>query len=255
MADRWPDVSLRVFEALFTPWRRRRLHRIHMAGVPAGGRIDMPLLIVANHTSWWDGFVILAVRRRLRPRGPFRAVVSETELRRHPVLGWIGGVPLQPGSPGSALRAFRGLRRLRVARPDLSVLFFPQGRIWPSHRRPLGFQRGVTTLSRLLAPVVVLPVGLHYEPLTHARPSAFVSVGPIVVVPAGGPGAGAAGLDRAVAAELDRILAFLARHGEDAPRLWPGPWSPLPDPEPGTGEGLPFPPRLQPVPRGEPTNA
>ena len=65
---------------------------------------------------------------------------------------------------------------------------------------------------------MVLPVGIHIEPLNRASPRAFISVGePIgsALRPT------AEDLERAVESELDQILEFLDRHGEDAASEWP----------------------------------
>lgn len=82
-----------------------------------------------------------------------------------------------PDPPLAARRLPRELEARRTARPDAVFGFFPQGRIWPSHRCPLGFRRGVAWLASRLAPIAVVPVGLHLEPLTRPGPAAFASVG------------------------------------------------------------------------------
>lgn len=219
-------LALRLFEVVFLPWMRRRV-RVRLAGLPDGLSPDMPLLIVANHVSWWDGFVLREIHRRLRPAAPLRVVMTEAELRRHPVLGWIAAIPMRPGSASSVLATFRRLRRLREVRSDAVVLFFPQGRIWPSQRRPLGFERGVSTLARTLAPVQVLPVGLHMEPLAAVQPVIFASAGPLRRIGVGvrpDPRI----VEASVQAQLDAIAAFVAEHGERAERAWPDAFEPLP---------------------------
>lgn len=242
--------ALRLFEVAFLPWMRRRIESVCIEGLSDDLRDGLPLLLVANHVSWWDGFALREVHRLLRPAAPLRVVMTEAELRRNRVLGRIAAVPIRPGSPGSVLRTFRGLRSLREERPDAVVLFFPQGRIWPSTRRPLGFERGVATLARVLAPVRVVPIGLHIEPLAAMRPTIFVSAGSSFDVPAGGR-VDPLLLQDAVEHQIDGILSFLARHGEDSARAWPGPFGSLPtEPRPGAS-ALPFRPRLRLVGEGD----
>ena len=118
-----------------------------------------------------------------------------------------------------ALRFLAGKLR---ERPDSVVAYFPQGRIWPSFRRPLGFERGIELFARRL-PVVTLPVGLHAEPLNRVAPTFFVSIGP----PTQGT-VQAEDLERSVEEELDAIHGFLSAHGEDALRRWPDPGTALP---------------------------
>jgi 1-acyl-sn-glycerol-3-phosphate acyltransferase len=196
----------------FRRWRASRLHCAPIVGLPLDLPRDRPLLLVANHTSWWDGFLMRDVHAALRPRRPIYTVMTEHELQRHRFLRLLGAVPLRPGSPSSLLRLLRTLRHAVEREPDATIVFFPQGRIWPSTRRPLGFQRGVDLLLRQLAPCYVLPAAIHIEPLNRAAPTAFVSLGDVRHVPEHEIGAPA--LEAAVAERLDRLGELLARYGE-----------------------------------------
>lgn len=196
---------------------RRRLDGIHIRGLAdADPPADLPILLVANHVSWWDGFLLREVHRRLRPGAPLHIVMREDELRRVPIFRWLGAVPL-----GSSTMAARSLRddlrgRLGTAQ-DAMVGFFPQGRIWPARRRPMGFRRGGAWLAAELAPVALIPVGLHLEPLTHPGPAAFISVGAPVVVR---DTIDAGRVEALVTAEVDSILRWTVEHGEASVNGW-----------------------------------
>ena len=217
-------LGWRAFDAVFQPWMRRRL-RVRIAGIPSALPQDIPLLLVANHVSWWDGFLLRAVQRALRPASTLYTIALERELVKHPVLRMIGAVGIEPSSPASILRAVRTLARKRGAMPHAVFGYFPQGRITPSYRRPLGFRRGLDVFARALAPAVILPVAIHLEPMTAAAPTAFVSIGE--PLRAGTHYRGHALLEQTIEHELDRLLAFLATHGEDALAAWPAPESPI----------------------------
>jgi 1-acyl-sn-glycerol-3-phosphate acyltransferase len=205
----------------------RHISGVSMAGLPLGQARQRPLLLVANHVSWWDGFLLMEIRRCLRPTAPFHTLMLETELAKSSFLRRIGTIGIDPASPASILRAARELSARLEKRPDSLVFFFPQGRIWPSRRRPLGFERGAEAFMKSTADVTVLPVGIHIEPLTRFAPHAFLSIGtPIssTVQPS------ASDLEHAVEHELDNILRFLDEHGEDAVASWPEAHSSLPPP-------------------------
>jgi 1-acyl-sn-glycerol-3-phosphate acyltransferase len=191
-----------------------------MAGLPAHLPPDVPLLLAANHVSWWDPFTLREVQRALRPSSPVFVVMLERELARFPYFRRMGVHGIEPGSGASLRACIRRLRQRLEERPDGTVIFFPQGRIWPSFKRPLGFHPGIGLLARELAPLVVLPVALHVEPLNATRSTVFAAAAePMRVEGALDP----ADVEAAVEHDLDALLAFLARHGEDAPRHWPGP--------------------------------
>ena len=225
MRSRFSPAKLAAFELFFRPWRRRRIHATRIAGLPRE-LPQVPLVLVANHVSWWDGFTLREVHRLLRPRAPVWTLMSEGELRRSPFLRSIGGFGIDPGHPASVRGALRFVRARAAERPDATVILFPQGRIWPAHRRPLGFRRGVEGFARAASPCVVLPVAIHHEPLTAAAPTVFVSAGEPLGV-GDGERLDASMLECAVEAESDRIHDFLSLHGEDAPRHWPDPFGRL----------------------------
>lgn len=206
-----------VFELALSPVRRLLLRG------PLTGRLPVvdpgvPVVLAANHTSWWDGFLLRDVQKRLRPGARLFTVVLERELRRRPFLRWMGCVGVEPGNGVSVLRLFRLLRQERRRDADSVFAVFPQGRIWPSGRRPLGFERGVSVLCSMIAPVIVVPVGIHLEPLNRAAPTAFIAIGKPQTWTSGQPDCRK--LEAAVEHELDRIRRFLDRHGEDAPGRW-----------------------------------
>jgi 1-acyl-sn-glycerol-3-phosphate acyltransferase len=211
-------AALAAFELFFLPWMRRRLHAVHIAW-PAPNTIphDHPLLLAANHVSWWDGFLLREVHRRLRPGAPIQVLMTEAELARLRFFRRFGAVGVDPERTASVLGAVRRIKRQAEARPDTMVFVFPQGRIYPSSRRPLGFRRGVELIARQLD-AVVLPVGIHIEPLNHAAATAFIAIGEPMP-----PGSvlTAEAMEARVEGELDRIRGLLEQHGEAVAEHWP----------------------------------
>jgi len=217
---RWSPLALRLFYWCFRPVMRWRLAGVYLAGAPDGLPEGTAVLLVANHVSWWDGFLLREVHRRCAPKAPLYTLMLEEQRARFPFFRWMGAVGIRPGVPASLLKAVRFLKAARQRNPSLWLSFFPQGRILPSWRRPLDFQPGFRLFARVLEPVVILPVGIHLEMLNTPAPSAFISIGDPL------PWAeGQAAMDQVEACvlqEVERIYALLHTHGEDAPRHWPG---------------------------------
>lgn len=140
----------------------------------------LPVIFVANHMSWWDGFFILELQKKILPEARHFTLMLERELIKFPFLRKIGAVGLVPADPMSVARTFLELRRLRRSSELMSLGFFPQGHIRPQQTRPLGFQKGLAPLVRLLHPVQVVPVGLQIEPMHNPKPSAWIRVGQVV---------------------------------------------------------------------------
>ncbi|MEO8946020.1 MAG: 1-acyl-sn-glycerol-3-phosphate acyltransferase [Gemmatimonadaceae bacterium] len=196
---------------------KRRLY-LCIAGLPTDLNSSEPVMLVANHVSWWDGFVLRAIQRRLRPSSTLYTIALERELRQHTILRAIGGIGIDPTSPDSILRAVRKFQSKRRALPIAMFGYFPQGCITPSFRRPLGFRRGVELFVRAIAPVAVVPVAIHIEPIVSAAPTAFISVGaPIHCVDS----IDHLLLQRHIQDMLDATYAFLSEHGENSVAAWP----------------------------------
>lgn len=129
---RW---SVLFFDRLFF-----RAHRWH-------GQIDDftgPVLLVANHFSWWDG---LWVMLHFHPTRWHLAVpMLASELNKRPFLRWWGALPLQAGR---ALPQQVAACQAACSRSNQLLLLFPQGKIASLHTKPFRFKLGL--IGKLMA--------------------------------------------------------------------------------------------------------
>lgn len=214
-------LAWRLFDTLGGVWRRSRVAGIHLTGIPEALQArSEPILVVANHVGWWDGFLVREIHRRLRPEGPFFTVMLEEQLRRYPFLRLLGGIGFVPGSTASLRGLLRTLEQEGRRSPAPLVLFFPQGRLWPSHRRPLGFKGGLRAIRRSLGGSWVVPLAIHLAPGSRPGLEAWMSAAP-AVGPDDPEGGDPVAMEARVTRELDNVLHFLARWGEEAPARWP----------------------------------
>lgn len=228
MRTRFNRTAVRLFETVFRPWMYRRLGGVHVTGLPPQIDANRSVLLVANHVSWWDAFLLREAHRCSGSRAPLLTIMTAEQLRRFPFFQLMGVRGLSP-SPASIRSALRWLETTKTSGP-VWLTYFPQGRIWPSWRHPLGFQEGVLHFARVLAPATLLPVGLHLEPLAGTSPTAFVAIGEPVHLEVGATDLDVATLEGRVAEALLFIRTHLASWGEDAVRHWPGLHDPLPHP-------------------------
>ncbi len=212
-------LAWRVFDLLLRPWMAATL-RVHVAGVSLRPPPGHPVVLCANHVSFWDGFLLREVQRRFLPWRPFHAVMLERELALRPWLRILGATGVTPGSVSDTRHMLRTLTALGRSSEGAVLAYFPQGCIRPGSPSPLGFRRGVAAVARVLAPAVVVPVGLQILPGRAARMDAFVSLGEPLAVPGREP-VTADLVEAAVGEELAAIRAFVAHHGEDAADRWP----------------------------------
>lgn len=211
----WNPYIIQSFEFVFRPWMRSRIAEIHLRGDLGKLSTEHPVIVIANHSSWWDAFLVRELHRGCKAPCPLFTLMDEDELARYPLFRRMGvlGMSARP----NALRSV--IRELEAQAGPFWLTIFAQGSIWPSWRRPLGFQRGLEFFSRALAPCTVVPVSLHLEAMTHAAPTAFVGIGEPIGIEAGGS-ASAAAVEQRVENLLDTLISILADHGEDAAAVW-----------------------------------
>lgn len=220
METRWNRTAVWAFESVFRPWMRRRLAGVHVSGLPDTLPEGRTVVLAANHVSWWDGFLLREVHRSAGSTDPLFTLMHADELARLPYFRLMGVVGLKPRSPGSVLRVLHFLRAMRRRHPSCWLAVFPQGRIRPSWARPMALQPGIAAFARVLAPSIVLPVGLHLEPMNRVSARAFVSLGEPIPVDAG-QSFDIDAVERGLLDALDRVYDLLVREGEEAPHRWP----------------------------------
>lgn len=157
---------------LFYPWRRiigpklvrfysiicLRIYRVKIDRVknyPAFKKNRKGLLIISNHSSFLDIFVLSAL---------FETVfVSKAEVKYYPVIGqiaWLMGVVFfDRGSSKERLRVVKTVAGRYMGR---SIAVFPQGTTGRITER-LPFNRGIFKVMELNPEITLLPVTLYYR--------------------------------------------------------------------------------------------
>jgi len=102
-------------------WSRRLLRLLGVELAAHGATLERGSLLVANHVSWLDIFVVNAVTPS--------AFVSKSEVRGWPLIGWLAArndtVFLRRGSRGHAKIVNAEIAALLEA--DINVAVFPEG--------------------------------------------------------------------------------------------------------------------------------
>jgi chlorobactene lauroyltransferase len=195
----------------FVGWAlRRRFQAIYLVGVipePIQVR-KLALIGCANHTNWWDGFVVGTLTERCLGK-EFYVAQEEKYLRRYWFFRLCGAFGVDLGDPRKTLSAMRHARSL-LRSPAALVWFFPQGKLMAPDA-PIQVRRGAAFLAASTG-APILPCGLRYEFRDQENPAVFLAMGPLLFPPLG----------------EDRLQAELTRLVEEAKR-YADPDVPLPD--------------------------
>ena len=167
-----------------------------------------PVLVVSNHTAWWDPLVVLVLTTRVL-RVDAYAMMDANNLRRLPFFGLVGAFGVDLDLPADGARAIRYAAKL-LDRPGRVVWIFAQGRERPMTARPLGFRGGTAEIARVARRAAVVPVALRYEHGARPEPDLYVSFGaPLARDGARDAEAARLAQEAAVTEELDALDAAL----------------------------------------------
>lgn len=176
-----------------------------------------PVLVISNHTSWWDPLVAIHVSTHLL-RAAGHAMMDAKNLRRLPFFALVGAFGVDLDKPSDGAAAMRYATRL-LDEPGKLVWVYPQGRERPVTERPLGFRPGSAEIARVAKKARVLPLGLRYEHGGVEKPTLWLSFGEPVQA-SRDTTKGRLEQEQAVTVELDRIERAILGEEEGFETVW-----------------------------------
>jgi 1-acyl-sn-glycerol-3-phosphate acyltransferase len=211
-----PARKVRWFNAWFSGHARSRIRatfgamRVRGLDEVRALATETPLLVVSNHTSWWDPLVAMHVSTHLVGTDGY-AMMDAKNLRRLPFFSLVGGFGVDLDKPADGASVMRYAARL-LDRPGKLVWVYPQGRERPITERPLDFRPGSAEIARICRAHVV-PAGLRYEFGGDERPTLWLSFGEAFAAERDTK-KGLGHQEEAVARELD-VIERAVRGGDD----------------------------------------
>lgn len=138
---------------------------------------NVPVILFAPHSNWWDGIVFYNITHRIFHK-EIRLMVEE--LNRFPLLRRGGAYSVNKKSPQSAMKALK--YSVDVVGDLRNILcIFPQGIIRPPHYRPIEFQTGLAYIAqnavKRYGKVHLIPLAVDYTFFRDNRPEVIVEFG------------------------------------------------------------------------------
>lgn len=132
----------------FFEWYSRYSIRKHFGNVEINRKVEtgnLPILLISNHTSWWDGFWVNYINQKLFRR-KFHFMMLEEQLRKYWLFNYTGGFSVNKKSRGIVETLDYATELL--SNPDNLVLIFPQGEIQSMHHQPIRFEKGIERILK-----------------------------------------------------------------------------------------------------------
>ncbi|MBN2522035.1 MAG: lysophospholipid acyltransferase family protein [Bacteroidales bacterium] len=130
---------LYTFFKLYTLWKiKRNFNSIVITG--DHNNKDLPVLLISNHISWWDGFWAMYLNMKIFRRR-FYFMMTEEQLKKYMFFNKTGGYSVKKGSK-SVVESLDYTADL-LSNGDNLVLIFPQGEINSLYARNFRFEKGL----------------------------------------------------------------------------------------------------------------
>lgn len=196
---------------------QRMFVRVRLRELGADPRTaGLPLLIVASHPSWWDGYLALLLSRYYGVRRYL--MMDAAQLKRYGFFAWAGCFGIERTDAREVVRSIAYAADLLRQQRLTWLWLFPQADITPPQARPLTFHAGAVHILRRATAgegtVGVLPVAWQLVFRGEQHPEIVALVGDVVVVDAAHAGDVSAitvCLSDALAAVMDAVENDIAR--------------------------------------------
>ena len=171
----------RLFETLFAVYNRnlfrRRFAALRVQGIEnlQNRKSDLPLILYANHSSWWDGLVAFEIGRAARL--DHFLMMEEKQLKQLFLFRRLGAFSVVRENPRAGLRSINYAVEILKEKPNRALWIFPQGEILPSDVRPLRFYQGLARIVEKTGECLAVPVAMRYEFLGEFKPVAIAKIG------------------------------------------------------------------------------
>jgi 1-acyl-sn-glycerol-3-phosphate acyltransferase len=169
------------FEILFALYNRnlfaRRFHDLRVAGLENLLNRDrqIPLVLYANHSSWWDGLLAFEIGRKAAL--DHFLMMEERQLKKLFLFRRLGAFSVIRENGREAVKSVRYAIELLKEKQNRAVWIFPQGEILPNDTRPLKFYNGLARILEQTGSCFAVPVAMRYEFLDNFNPAAFARIG------------------------------------------------------------------------------
>ena len=161
------NVIIYTFFRLYTCWKiKRNFHGVRIKGEFTDR--GLPVLIISNHFSWWDGFWAEYLNMKVFRR-KFYFMMLDEQLKKHMFFNKTGGYSVKKGS-SSVIESLSYTAEI-LANPGNLVLMFPQGKFDSMHNHNVRFEKGVGyVLGKLQNKIHIIFVANFIEYFSEEKP-------------------------------------------------------------------------------------
>ncbi len=168
--------AIALFSIYLRWYMRRHFHALRVANA---GRIPVqaqPLILFANHASWWDPLTAMLLAQTVLPEREHYAPMDETALAHYGIFRPMGFFPIDNASAHGAGQLLRAGYQI-LARPGAVLWITPESQFQDVRKRPIVFRPGLGALMNRTGKLTCVPVAIEYVYWNERLPEILVNVG------------------------------------------------------------------------------
>lgn len=173
------SAALFLFDLYVGKLLRKNFSHFFLTNLPPALPNDKSLIITPNHFSWWDGFFIQQLNKKITKRKLYFIMLQE-QLERYWFFKHIGAYSINQKNPKSVSETINYTNKI-LRHPDNAVAFYPQGEIEPFDKRPINLKRGLQLfLKDTKDNCIVLPVAFKIQHYKEKYPAIVFRSGGVI---------------------------------------------------------------------------
>lgn len=130
------------------------------------------VLLIANHYSWWDGFLFFHLNKMFFKK-KFHVMILEETILEHAFLKYVGSFSVSKGSK-SIIETLNYAGEL-LDDPKNLLLIFPQGKLFSNFINEVNFEKGLSKIMAFSQQKFQLVFAASFtEYFSQAKPTTFI---------------------------------------------------------------------------------
>lgn len=180
-----PSRRLLAFFAVYLHWYiGRHFRAIRVANGDRFPSATSPLIVYANHASWWDPLSCIVISRHFLPDASHYGPMDAAALKHYGIFRKLGLFPVEPGTPRGAAQFLRAAREI-LSTPNSVLWVTPEGRFTDMRTRPAVFLPGLAALVARTGACTLVPLAFEYTFWDERLPEILISCGEPMHIPDG----------------------------------------------------------------------
>ena len=167
------------FRFMFAGFARKHLRAVRVArwGLPPADDPARPLVVYANHPSWWDGVAFMLYSSELFPGRRMIIPMEAESLTRYAFMRRIGVFGIEQNSGRGAVAFLRTAREV-LETPGHMLWMNAPGRFMDVRERPVFIAPGAVRLAEIAPTARFIPMAIEYPFWSERAAEMLCAFGP-----------------------------------------------------------------------------